>query len=62
MHCRKCRGKVLVEPVYSSESFMSLSCLKCGKSWDLELNGGGNGAIVGKWLKRQMTVVSNGTA
>lgn len=60
--CKKCSGKIDVAPIYSSESYVILSCMMCGKAWDLDANGTGNGAIVAKFFQRQMQVVSNGVS
>jgi len=49
-----------VDPIYSSEVHMTLACLKCGKNWELDLHSNGPGGVLGRWLLRQMSVVSNG--
>jgi hypothetical protein len=36
MKCKRCRGQVFLDRAESTEDFVELSCLRCGKRWELK--------------------------
>lgn len=33
--CRKCNGRVFIDRAYSNQGRIELSCIECGKRWEL---------------------------
>ncbi len=36
MHCKKCKGRVFVDRIFSEKKHVELACIVCGKRWMLD--------------------------
>lgn len=48
--CRKCKGRILIERHLTTETYMELYCLGCGKAWYFEYPQKHKGFV--KWLHK----------
>jgi len=61
MYCKKCRGRVFVDRVFSSETRLELFCSMCGKRWMLKTDKNGFTEWLYKKEKKLAKVVSGTT-
>lgn len=49
MICKKCRGRVFLDMVFSEHGHVELFCIRCGKRWMIDKLAG----VFGIWLDSQ---------
>lgn len=55
MNCKKCRGRVFVDRVYSQNLRIELFCIMCGKRWMIKRD-----TRFGTWLAKREQAVQLG--
>jgi hypothetical protein len=57
MKCIRCGGRVLIDRVFTSETYLELFCFLCGKRWELShpQNKGGFALWLWKIEKKYLT-------
>lgn len=48
MRCSTCEGNVFVDTMYNSKNNIELSCLQCGRRWNVK-----SGNMFAKWLRQE---------
>lgn len=56
MKCKRCRGRVFVDRVYSQQLRVELFCIMCGKRWMIKKDGN----RFGLWLEEAEKSLLNG--
>jgi hypothetical protein len=55
LHCKKCKGRVFVDRIYSQDIRVELFCIMCGKRWMINrsLN------RFGSWVAKQEAIAKH---
>jgi rRNA maturation protein Nop10 len=60
MKCKLCKGKVMVDRVFSTQTHIELFCMTCGKRWSFHHPQNHSSFV--KWLQQKETELSKKTS